>query len=391
MMKEIWTYKKLGEVTSFIKDGDWIESRDQSEDGIRLIQTGNVGNGFFKAKEDKPHYISEETFKELGCSEIYSGDCLVSRLPEPIGRSCIIPEVNYRMITAVDCTIIRFKDIMNPQLFVYYTKSKEYEREINNHTTGTTRKRISRKNLESVYVPIPPLEAQSRIVSELDLLQSIIDKQQAQLKELDNLAQAIFYDMFGDPVENEKGWEVKKLGDLCDVYRGGSPRPIEQYLGGTIPWIKIGDATNGDDIYLRQTKEHITKEGLNKTRYIHSGSLIFANCGVSLGFARIITFDGCIHDGWLAFDNISNEIEKVFLLKSLNFCTQYFRSIAPDGTQPNLNTSIMKSFKQIIPPLFVQKAFIDKIESIEKQKAAISQSIAETQKLFDYTMDKYFG
>ena len=77
-----------------IADGDWIESRHQSDDGIRLIQTGNIGNGVFKAKDDKPHYISESTFAELGCTEIFAGDCLVSRLPDPVGRACIIPELN---------------------------------------------------------------------------------------------------------------------------------------------------------------------------------------------------------------------------------------------------------------------------------------------------------
>lgn len=390
-MREGWKYKKLKDVASLITDGDWIESRHQSESGIRLIQTGNVGNGIFKAKDDKPHYISEDTFLELGCTEIFRGDCLVSRLPEPVGRACIIPEVGCRMITAVDCTIIRFKDCVLPKLFVYYTRSKQYKREIDNSTTGTTRKRISRKNLESVSIPLLPVDEQNKIVAELDLLTEIIDKQKQQLKELDTLAQSIFYDMFGNPVENEKGWNIEPLGMLCDVYRGASPRPIEKFLGGLIPWIKIGDATQGDDIYLHKTKEHIIEEGLKKTRYIHSGSLIFANCGVSLGFARIITFDGCIHDGWLAFDNIKDSMDKVFLLKSLNFCTPHFRRIAPDGTQPNLNTAIMKSFKQIVPPIDVQKKFVEKVKCIESQKQSINRSIAESQKLFDYTMDKYFG
>ena len=70
------------------------------------------------------------------------------------------------------------------------------------------------------------------------------------------------------------------------------------------PWIKIGDATDGDNTYLRSTKEHIIQEGVKKSRLVKAGSLIFANCGVSLGFARIITFDGCIHDGWLAMEDI---------------------------------------------------------------------------------------
>ena len=181
------------------------------------------------------------------------------------------------------------------------------------------------------------------------------------------------------------------MGEVCEIVRGGSPRPINKYLGGDIPWIKIGDATKGDDIYLYSTKEHIIKEGLNKTRYIPKGSLIFANCGVSLGFARIINFDGCIHDGWLAFMNINEkELNKVFLLKSLNHCTMYFRDLAPDGTQPNLNTNIMKSFSQILPPKNLQESFVERLESIERQKTLIQQSIDEVQTLFDSRMDYWF-
>ena len=273
-------------------------------------------------------------------------------------------------------------------LFLYYYLQGYQWSGTNKAVMGLT---LNKATISKQKIAIPPLAEQERIVAELDLLSSIIEKKKAQLKELDQLAQSIFYDMFGDPITNEKGWDVKKMGEVCEIVRGGSPRPINKYLGGDIPWIKIGDATKGDDIYLYSTKEHIIKEGLNKTRYIPKGSLIFANCGVSLGFARIINFDGCIHDGWLAFMNINEkELNKVFLLKSLNHCTMYFRDLAPDGTQPNLNTNIMKSFSQILPPKNLQESFVERLESIERQKTLIQQSIDEVQTLFDSRMDYWF-
>ena len=395
-MKENWTYKKLGEVTSFVKDGDWIESRYQSENGIRLIQTGNVGNGFFKAKEDKPHYISEETFKELGCTEIYSGDCLVSRLPEPIGRACIIPDVNYRMITAVDCTIIRFKDIMSPQLFVYYTKSKEYEREINNHTTGTTRKRISRKNLESVCVPVPPISEQKHIVSELDLLQSIIDKQQAQLKELDKLAQAVFYDMFGDLVENEKGWEVKKIEDVClnivDCPHS-TPKKVDRVT--QYPCIRTSELKGGcvswDTMqYLDESEYKIRIARLKP----EAGDIVFGREG-TIGDAVILPKGYCFSLGQRTMLLRANPliISNVFLHRVIisEWIKRQIRYVNVSSTVAHVNIKDFKQFEIPIPPLSLQQSFAAKIESIEKQKSAISQSIAETRKLFDYTMDKYFG
>lgn len=364
-MKENWKYKRVNEVCEKASSNIVLNKIENNNGEYALYGA----SGFVKGID---FYHREEPY--IGIVKDGSG---VGRVDVYPAKSSLVGTMQY-ILPKNDCLL---------KYLCYALQGLKLSKFI----TGAAIPHIYFRDYGQCKIPIPTLTEQKQIISKLDLLQSIIDKQQAQLKELDNLAQAIFFDMFGDPVENEKEWEVKRLGDLCDVYRGGSPRPIEQYLGGTIPWIKIGDATKGDDIYLHQTKEHIIEEGLNKTRYIHSGSLIFANCGVSLGFARIITFNGCIHDGWLAFDNISNEIEKVFLLKSLNFCTQYFRSIAPDGTQPNLNTSIMKSFKQIIPPLSIQKEYIEKIDGIEKQKTLISQSLAESQKLFDYTMDKYFG
>ena len=177
--------------------------------------------------------------------------------------------------------------------------------------------------------------------------------------------------MFGDVLLNDKGWAFDTLENLCKISRGGSPRPIDKFLSGTIPWIKIGDATSGDEVYLHETKDHIIEEGIKKSRYIKAGSLIFANCGVSLGFARIITFEGCIHDGWLSFEDIDERMNKVFLLKSLNQCTNHFRITAPDGTQPNLNTGIMKSFRQIVPPLELQNQYIDFVEVIDKSKFSV--------------------
>ena len=152
---------RLDELCLHFGDGDWIESKDQSEEGIRLIQTGNVGNGEYKDKDDKARYISEETFARLGCTEVFPGDILISRLPDPIGRACIVPEMP-KSITAVDCTIVRLKDEILSTFFVNFTKTPMYTMQIDSFTTGSTRKRISRANLGSIMVPVPDLARQER-------------------------------------------------------------------------------------------------------------------------------------------------------------------------------------------------------------------------------------
>lgn len=179
MFGECQRKEKLSSLCETFIDGDWIESKDQSEDGIRLVQTGNVGYGYFKDKEDKSRYISEETFNRLHCTEIFAGDILVSRLPDPIGRACIIPEGIGRMITAVDCSIIRLKDVILPEYFISYTMTSTYSAQINEVTTGTTRRRVSRANLGNVLVPCPSLEAQRQFVA----ISQQADKSKFELRE----------------------------------------------------------------------------------------------------------------------------------------------------------------------------------------------------------------
>ena len=158
-------YVLLSSICSIFIDGDWIESKDQSESGIRLIQTGNIGCGYYKDKGDKAKYISEETFNKLHCTEVYPGDILISRLPDPVGRACIIPEGLGKCITAVDCTIIRLSDKMLPEFFVTYTNTPEYLTQIKSTLAGSTRLRVSRGNLGKVHFPLPSIEQQQTFVS----------------------------------------------------------------------------------------------------------------------------------------------------------------------------------------------------------------------------------
>lgn len=160
-------------------DGDWIESKDQSDNGIRLIQTGNVGFGFFKGREDKSRYITEETFKKLNCTEVVPGDILISRLPDPIGRACIVPEGIGKAIIAVDCTIVRLNATLLPEFLISFSKTALYASQINKIKTGTTRLRVSRGNLGNVIIPIPPIESQhhfAAIAQQADKSKSVIQK-----------------------------------------------------------------------------------------------------------------------------------------------------------------------------------------------------------------------
>lgn len=180
-------YVRIEDVCTVFCDGDWIEKVDQSEYGIRLIQTGNVGFGKFKNKDiEKARYISEETFVKLNCTEIFEGDILISRLPDPVGRACKVPKLKERLITAVDCTILRFDESkILPDYFVYLTLTDEYYIRINESITGASRKRISRTNLGSILIPLPDLDTQKKIVSEINGYQKEIEDAILKISEME--------------------------------------------------------------------------------------------------------------------------------------------------------------------------------------------------------------
>lgn len=232
---------------------------------------------------------------------------------------------------------------------------------------------------------------QNRIVKILDEAESLKNKREDANKKTNILIDALFINMFGDPQTNSMGWPLKKMVDICDIRRGASPRPIEKFIGGDVPWIKIGDGTNGDNFFIKETKVKITQEGAKKSVLLKPESIIFANCGVSLGFARILKISGCIHDGWLAFENIDASVDKIFLLKYINHLTLYLRKLAPDGTQPNLNTGIMKNLKIFVPPIDLQNKFSKLVLALENEKEKQKKSAEKINILFDSLMQKVFS
>jgi type I restriction enzyme S subunit len=158
-----WEQRKLGDICSTFADGDWIEAKDQSNSGIRLLQTGNIGVNEYLDKTDRAKWISEATFARLKCTEVFPDDILISRLPEPAGRACIVPNTGQKMITAVDCTIVRTAENCVSEFLVQHLSSEVYFKTVNDFLAGGTRQRISRGNLATFTVPLPSIVEQEKI------------------------------------------------------------------------------------------------------------------------------------------------------------------------------------------------------------------------------------
>ena len=185
------------------------------------------------------------------------------------------------------------------------------------------------------------------------------------------------------------GWEIKKLGEVCIVERGGSPRPIESFLTDAedgINWIKIGDATSGSK-YITSTKEKIKPEGVKKSRMVYKGDFILSN-SMSFGKPYILGIDGCIHDGWLVLRDNSNLFDKSFLYYYLSSPNIYreFKKLAVGGVVNNLNSELVRGVNVVIPPLPEQERIVAELDClssiIEKKKQQLKEYDTLAQSIF---------
>jgi type I restriction enzyme, S subunit len=270
----MWQIEPLASLATVYTDGDWIESKDQSTDGIRLIQTGNVGEGQFKDRGEKARFVSFDTFKRLRCTEIFPGDCLISRLPDPVGRACLVPANGHRMITAVDCTIVRFDQAkLLPKYFTYYSQSSQYLEAVEAETTGTTRNRISRARLGLVPVTVAPLPEQSRIVAILDEAFECIATARANTEKNLQNARELFERHHASVFSG--AWEEsvnRSLGEIASFRNGINY--TKQSKGCSVPIIGVKDFQNHFWVPMDDL-DSVTLDGdLSETDTLEEGDIL---------------------------------------------------------------------------------------------------------------------
>ena len=266
----------IKEASLFCKDGDWIESKNQSLSGIRLIQTGNIGVGVYLDKFSRAKYISEETFNKLECTEVFPGDIIVSRLPAPVGRACIVPDGLGRTIAAVDCTILRIDEKKFLKEYVLlYTETGQYKSQIEKFLAGSTRVRISRKNLESISIPQKNLETQKNIVSIIYKIKNIVELRKQQLSKLDQLVKSRFIEMFGDVYLNTMSWDEKDLESIADIVSGITKgRKVKNKKLKEVPYMAVSNVKDGYIDWSTVKKIDVTDEEISRYRLLKDDVLI---------------------------------------------------------------------------------------------------------------------
>ena len=389
---------KLDKLCTLFTDGDWIESKDQSDSGIRLIQTGNIGNGEFLYKNDKAKYISVDTFKRLNCKEVFPNDILVSRLPEPVGRGCIIPDIGEKMIAAVDCTICRInEDLVDRKYFCYFLESNAYKTQLEQHVTGTTRKRISRKNLSSVEIDIPEQAKQKEVVYKLDRLKKIIQNYNRELDLLDELVRARFVEMFGDPEDNPFKWDKMPLSNIMLNANNGVARRGNDENGKIV--LRLVELQDGYINYSNPNRICLNEN--EKKRYLlKNNDFLFARVnGNPDNVGRCAVFhdigEDVYHNDHIIRVHFNEELlNGVFASELINSNfgkRQLKKRIKTSAGQYTVSQDGIGAIVSIVPPLELQNQFASFVQEIDKSRSRIQKSLEASQELFDSLMQEYFG
>lgn len=252
---------------------------------------------------------------------------------------------------------------------------------------------LNKATISKQYISIPPLSTQLAIVFELDKINELIRLKKEQLKDFDNLAQSLFYEMFGDPAENEKGWEVKKLGDISSIGTGSTPNRKNKdfYKNGTYPWVKSTEVCN---LPIYSVEEYITEEALknsNCTLYPPNTILMaMYGQGKTRGQIGLLKIEACTNQAVAAIMPTKEVVDEIFLSQHLMLMYEHIRNMARGGNQANLNLSIVKSIQIFLPPLSLQRLFAQRIEQIEREKSEVQKSIQDLETLLASRMQYWF-
>ena len=280
---------------------------------------------------------------------------------------------------------------IDQQYLYYYLKSSATLYRIKEVATGSVRDNLRLSMLYDFMIELPSLDVQRQIVSNLDLLASIIRQRNQQLTKLDELIKARFVEMFGDPVKNTMDWEIKSLSELGELNRGVSkarPRNSPELLGGPYPLIQTGEVANAKT-YITSFNSTYSEKGLAQSKMWPKGTLCIT-IAANIAQTSILTFDACFPDSVVGFisRNMTNEL---FIHYWFSFFQKILDEQAPQVAQKNINLKILSELNVIVPPLSLQNQFAAFVAEVDKSKVEVQKALDQTQLLFDSLMQQYFG
>lgn len=282
------------------------------------------------------------------------------------------------------------KKKVNPKYIKYFCQSKQYKDWINSFNTGSTRGNINAQILGKMPIPLIERKTQDALVCILSSIDEKIKKNNEINNNLEQQAMALFKSWFIDfePFDRQvpKTWINGVLGDFVEIKRGGSPRPIQNFLSDSgFHWLKISDATGISSPFINEIKEYIIEAGLKKTVYLKSGSLVLSNSATP-GLPKILDIDTCIHDGWLYFP--SSKFSNEYLYLYFKHIRDNLIALGNGSVFTNLKTDILKNYPTYLPTEDVLKKFDGLVQPIFSMILSKTREIKRLAEIRDTLLHK---
>lgn len=389
-MKQGWERKKLGDCFESIRNGVTIK-QERGAIGVPITRIETLSGGVFN--RDRLGYANIQSTEKYASYVLDDGDLLLSHINSKtyIGRTVVYNRLGDEEIIH-GMNLLRLKairTILSPYYAFYCFKSDVFKDQIASYRKdAVNQSSIPVSDLKKILIPVPPLSIQERIVEELDCISGIIEKKKEQLKELDALAQSIFYTMFGDPVENDKGWEVAPVKEVApqETYKGAIPCVEGKYWLLNLDVIAPNTGEVIDKCYFELSEIGNSTITFNEDNVLYSKLRPYLN--------KVVVPDGI---GYATSELVPLKPQKDILnntffsslLRSSQFVAHISNKVA-GAKMPRVSMNDFREFPIILPPLPLQQEFAKKIEAIEKQKELIKRSIGEVETLLASRMQEYF-
>ncbi|MBR2399953.1 MAG: restriction endonuclease subunit S [Alistipes sp.] len=395
-MKQGWEIKKLGEVCAFQRGLTYSKDDEVEHSNNCVLRSNNIDLDSMSIVLDELKYINDDFAvsedKKVKPNTILI--CMSNGSKQHIGKVAFIDK-EYGYAFGGFMGLIRPNAEVSPKFIYYSCISSSYKHFLAGIGNGANITNLKFSDLQQYTLPVPPREEQERIVAELDCLSGVIERKREQLKQLDALAQSIFYQMFGDPITNEKRWEVKKLGEVCEDKKKILRASKKCALEDVINYIDISAIDNINNVINIPTQYIFEDAPSRAQQVVQLGDVIVSMVRPNLKNIAIVNcnYDNLIASSGFCVLRVKKEMTIPFLfyiVKSDAF-TMYLMDRVSGANYPAVRESDITDYISIIPPLTFQQEFADKIEAIEKQKELIKQSITQTEELFNSRMNYYFN
>ena len=379
-----WKKTSLIDIVELIGGGTPKTSKSEYWGGnINWLSVKDFNN------ENRYVYSTEKSITEEGLNnsstKLLKKDDIIISARGTVGELAMIP---FPMAFNQSCYGIRAKEDIDSTFLYYLIKNSVRKLKVMTH--GSVFDTITQDTFANIEVDIPDIETQHRIAKMLAVIDDKVENNQRINNNLEQQALALFKSWFIDfePFDRQvpKTWINGVLGDFVEIKRGGSPRPIQNFLSDSgFQWLKISDATGITSPFINEIKEYIIEAGLKKTVYLKSGSLVLSNSATP-GLPKILDIDTCIHDGWLYFP--SSKFSNEYLYLYFKHIRDNLIALGNGSVFTNLKTDILKNYPTYLPTEDVLKKFDGLVQPIFSMILSKTREIKRLAEIRDTLLPK---